>query len=285
MESLLAAGRTAKKLLLAAGSSVLIAITAWAELPQPMPTDSNNYVVYLADGLYDPLTPNPNPQITNCDPATNLCDGDYFQKEILGRTEEEIVAAEQQAKDYFNSRFGIDVDDPANAGRLVFRMFQIDPRVNYHVIFASGKRVPGEGWPVYYGGWIIMVVDPKGIDLGGDFAGAHTGFGGMFIFGENVLDTTSGQKDGNRYSKPPKEHDRIVIHYQSPEPPFVPRPGPLGVGESAIMFKLELSSNAFGSGLARGRGEIIPRENGLIKMDIVSVLSFPGLGESPPVMK
>lgn len=250
------------------------------------PAGLNKVFVYMADGLYDPLTNNPNSEITNCNPLSNLCDGEYFQKEILGRNDEEIAAEELAAKAFFKQRFGLDVDDPAFAGRLYLRMFQIDPRVNYHVISASDERVPSAGWHVSYGGWILFVTDPEGVDLGGDFVGGHTGVGGMYLYGENSIAATSKKHCWfgdwacwfeNRHM----QRDPIVLHYQTHKPPFVPRPGPMGVGDSALMFQLELSHPEYGAGLARGRGEILPREDGLIKLNIVSVLSFPGLSDIP----
>jgi hypothetical protein len=35
----------------------------------------------------------------------------------------------------------------------------------------AGERVPAEGWEVRDGGWQLVVIDPDGFELGGDFAG------------------------------------------------------------------------------------------------------------------
>lgn len=254
------------------GLSLCASGVAKAEGWQPPPLGLSQLIVYMADGLYDPMKPNPDPHMKNCDPMLNMCDGNYFQSQILGRSAGQVIAAERAAKNYFRGQFGLNVDDPALQSRVMFRMFQIDPRVNYHVVAASGERVPREGWPVYFGGWIVVVVDPNGIDLGGRYPGVHTGLGGMFIYGENVIDVGRAEKI---------RHGLPVIHYQSSQPPFVPPLGPAGVGDAAIMFRLDLFNDHLGSGRARGRGEIIPQPDGRIKMDIVSVLTFPGLSQIP----
>lgn len=254
-------------------ASLLPAGMARADGPQPAPLGLSELIVYMADGLYDPMKPSPDPHMKNCDAMLNMCDGDYFQSHILGRNAWQRAVAEREAKNFFRERFGLDPDAPEMKSRLFYRMFQIDPRVNYHVVTASGEHVPREGWPVYFGGWIILVVDPNGVDLGGRYAGVHTGPGGMFIYGENVIDTSRSRNHGGPLP---------VIHYQSSQPPFVPPAGPAGVGDGALMFRLDLWNARLGSGLARGRGEIIPQADGRIKLDIVSVLTFPGYSQLPP---
>jgi len=254
----------------------------------PTPVGFDKYIVYIADGLYDPTKPHPNPEITGCDIST-FCDAEYFQKVLMGRDDAEIATLEQEAKDYFLTRFGLDVDDPKNEGRIAFRSFMVDPRVNYHVVSASGERVPSRGWPVIFGGWIILVTDPNGIALAGDFAGTTTPVNGQFIFGENYIQTKKKKKYRYRYdgSVYPSWHQHsksepIIIKYRSQRPPVVPTSdAPLGVRDNIVVFQLETMNDDYGSGLSRGRGEILPTPDGLFKFNIVNVITFPGLSDRP----
>ncbi|WP_133719085.1 hypothetical protein [Methylocaldum gracile] len=239
--------------------------TALAYSP-PVPEGYDSYFVYIANGLFDPSQPSPDPNVTNCDPMTNLCDGYYYQHEIIGRTDEEITQREQQAKDYFRDRFGVDVDDPANQGRIFFKMFQMDPRINLHIIAAAGEKLPPEGWNVRDGGWIAMIMDPNGFDLGGELgAGQHVPMGTFFVFAEYSIQVTDQHSHKNR--KP------IVLQVHSVRPQI---PGSQG-------FQCELIHKDHGLGLVQGWAEAIMRPDGLTKMNITGVLTFPGLGNVEPV--
>jgi|GEM_PF-1335741 len=226
------------------------------------PVGYNKMFVYVADGLYDITQPNADPNLSGC-AFTPLCDGDYFQRVIMGRDDYAIQQKEYEAKAFYFDRFGIDVDDPATSEKINFRMIQVDPRLNYHAVFSSAVNVPNKGWRVRDGGWVVVVTDPDGLVLGGDFDGEHVPVGTLFVFGEYNLKVSKKGK----HSK----NNNIVISYRALTPQ---RPDDKS-------FMCELYSKRYGEGLVKGRVESILREDGLIKMNVVSVLTFPGLSDLP----
>lgn len=235
--------------------------SAWARPSKhPTPVGFEKYLVYMADGLYDPTTPHPD-GIPGCN--LGICDGDYFQEVIMGRTAAQIALEEAAAVVFFQDRFGLDVDDPANAGRLFFQKFMVDPRTNYRARSISRERVSQRGWLVQDGGWMVVVIDPNGFDLGGEFAGVHVPANATFVFGDYKIEARS------RLRRP------IVIHYQSGKPIVANADG-------SLMFQCQLISDTFGEGLAQGIADQVAFENGQVKMNIRNVLTFSGLGEPLP---
>ncbi len=184
----------------------LLLASAWpgtaqaVNLMHPAPVGWDAYLTMMQNGEFDPATPNPD--VPGC--FQFFCDGDFFQTEVMQRTPGETAAVEQDAKMFFLTRFGIDVDAPDLAGRIFFRSFYQDPRVNQRVYAMSDRIVPTSGWKVRDGGFIIFLLDPNGVELGGEFDGQVAPAGTFLVYGEYNI---AARKPG-----PPSE---IVISYRS----------------------------------------------------------------------
>ncbi|MEM7281750.1 MAG: hypothetical protein AAF438_09000, partial [Pseudomonadota bacterium] len=88
------------------------ALADWMPVP---PFGYDNYLTYIANGVWDPNEPNPT--IANCNGG--LCLDDYFAREIQGRTPVQETQVEAAAKNFFLWRFGIDVDDSTTEGEVL----------------------------------------------------------------------------------------------------------------------------------------------------------------------
>jgi hypothetical protein len=217
-----------------------------------VPAGFDQYLVYMATGTV-PFAPHPNPDITGC--GTSLfCDGDYFHEVIMGRDAAEVEAEAERAKTYFAGRFGLDVDALEAAGRMRFFSFFLDPRGEYRAYTIAGRRPPVEGWVIRDGGFVAEVLDPAGVELGGDFANSGlppVPMGGLLVYGNyNILATN---KSGKRKRE-------IVIGYRS-DMPMVAN----SWGELVINCQLSLDDFAYGihGGKAQGMGLVNPTPNGL----------------------
>ena len=225
----------------------------------PTPEGFDQFAVFMATGVFDPTSPNPDPEITGC--SFMFCDAPYFQEVVMGWNPTEIAAEEAAARLFFWERFGIDVDDLVASGRINFLPFSIDPRIEYRVYHMAGFRVPAGGWEVRDGGFLVIVVDPEGIELGGEFAGERAMAGSSMAIGAyNILTTRPNGQPG----------EEIVIRYKTPGP-SVPVDGPIG-------FVCEIEEEAWGSGLAQGFIFHVPQPDGRLRFNIRNVLTFPGPG-------
>lgn len=245
----------------------------------PTPIGYDKHMNYVANGLFDPTVPPADTNLINCDPVLHVCDGMYFQKHIMGRTDAQIAEREEQAKAFFIERFGMDLDAEANAGRLMLMNFMIDPRFNLHMIHSSGDRVPRKGWQMRDGGFMAVVLDPNGFAMGGDSAGKVAPAGSFVLFAEynvktsylnlsddKIADTKTHTADGLFFRTDP-----IILQIRSinPQPP----------GQNG--FQCELFNDEFGHGLVQGWAQTVPTADGLIKYNISGDLSFPGMGDVP----
>lgn len=182
-------------------------------------------------------------------------DGMDFFKNTLGLNNQQIEERRNAAIKFFAERFGIDVEDP----RVYFTGFQIDPAADYRVIMMTGKgNDPGEGFPIIDGGFAVAVVDPAGLDLGGEFAGTHVPAGTMFASG------------GSYVIKRGKNAEDIVINYQS-RGPMQP------VGKGGVI-NCEVVHDKWGKGVAWGYFEFHKLANGQITSQVRNVVTFPGMG-------
>ncbi|MEM7355431.1 MAG: hypothetical protein AAF657_31755 [Acidobacteriota bacterium] len=225
----------------------------------PAPEGFDQFAVYMATGIFDPTSPHPNPEITGC--FFMFCDGHYFQEVVMGWNPTEIAEEEADAKLFFWERFGLDIDELVGTGRITYSAFTIDPRIDYRVYHLAGHRIPAGGWEVRDGGFLVVVTDPEGIELGGELAGEHAVAGASFAYGAyNIL---VPRPEG----RPTKE---IVIRYKTPRP-GTPVEGPLG-------FVCDIEHERWGSGLAQGFLNHIPLDDGRLNFNIRNVLTFPGLG-------
>jgi hypothetical protein len=223
--------------------SALFAGTALAQEPQ-VPSGFDQLLVYMAAGTFDPN-----------DPDYQAPDGDFWHREIMGRSDDEIAQNRTEAVEFFKTRFGI---DPDNDDSVMFQSFMVDPRNEYRAYVVADREVPAEGWVVRDGGWSLAVMNPEGLTLGGDFEGVSVPQGSMMVFGDYNIDTGA---------------EPIIIHYQSGEP-IVPQ------AAGWIAFRCELISEEFGQGLAQGISARVTLENGLVNANIRNVLTFPGLGSN-----
>ncbi len=221
------------------------------------PAGFDQTLLYMGTGLFDPNNANPRPGLTNC--SGLFCDGDFFQKNVMGRTDEEIYNLRQEAKDFFLQRFGIDVDDPANADRIAFEMFTVNPDFEYRVHLMSGKTTPPEGWMIRDGGFRIDILDPQGYELGGESEGTFAPAGFSMFFGNyNILIT-------NKRGKPV---DELIIFYKSLFPAGT-------MDNGSFIFVCEMFHEQWGEGVGFGNIRFIPQENGLMRGNGRNILTFP----------
>lgn len=242
----------------------VFAMTAAAPFNPGSPTPDNfdKFLVYMADGQYDPN-----------DPGYAAPTAEEFQREVMQRSDEEVAQDRAAAIEFYNQRFGLNLTDPGGdlfaafttADGVMFTPFYFDPRNEYRAYVVSNERVPSAGWVIRDGGWSASIVNPDGFTLGGEYDGIHVPQGTMFAFGDYNIERTlpSG-----------KVIEPLVIHYQSG--------GPIIMNSDlsgGMFFRCELISEEFGTGLAQGvvAPEMMP--DGTIHQNIRNVLTFPGLGE------
>ncbi len=182
-------------------------------------------------------------------------DGMDFFKNVMGLTDAEIDEKRENAIAFYMDRFGLDVNDP----RLYLTGFQIDPAADYRVVMMSGKRNNvGKGLPIVDGGFALAVVDPEGIELGGEFEGTHVPAGTMFAAeGNYVIKRGKGRKD-------------LVLSYQSRGPMQ-----PVGTGG---IINCEVFHPVHGAGVGWGYFEFHTLTNGQTAAQVRNVLTFPAFG-------
>ena len=149
----------------------------------PLPEGFTMYMTFMGTGLYD--LESPHPEIPSC--SQQLCVGDYFFDEILGLDEAAKEDWYQQAVTIWSTRFGIDPDDPQWAGRVTAIPFYADPRNEIRAYSMAGTRIHRQGWEVLDGGWLLIVTDPEGVELGGEYAGFHVGPNTVFGRGKYLV--------------------------------------------------------------------------------------------------
>lgn len=236
-----------------------------SETPTPLPFEK--YLVFMGTG-----TVKNSPDISGFIGGIHNPDGGRrFQREVMGRSDAQIAQRREMAIQFFKSRFGLDVNDP----RLTFAGFEFSPDAQYRAYTISGENVPASGWRVLDGGWIVVVQDPNGIDLGGDpmWAGHHVPQLTFFSFGEYAI-----VKPNARHGRHRGADEHIVIEYKSSCPTTVDRM------MVQFMFNCEITSKQFGAGLATGTSHHIiqnpnPETGAMdLKFQTRNVLTFPELG-------
>jgi hypothetical protein len=217
----------------------------------PDPHGFNDYAVFMATGTV-PFEPHPIPEISGCG-GFIFCDGKYFHEVIMGRDATEIDQEAAKAKEYFLDRFGIDVDNPALAGRVDFSSFYLDPRANYRIYTMAGEKIPAHGWEIRDGGFVALVIDPEGVELGGEFTGSGLAIqpGGMLVYGNYNIQKT------NSHGKPKGE---IVYSYRSDMPMIVNDWGELVVN---CQISIDGFTDGEHDGKAQGMGlPLVPDAHG-----------------------
>jgi hypothetical protein len=213
------------------------------------PAGYQKFLVYLANGTYDPN-----------DPSYTAPTGEFFQKQIMGRTDAEIAEQRAQALAFFKQRFGL---DPAN-GDVAISMSMFDPRNEYRAYVVGGETVPSTGWVVRDGGFNATVTrDTVLHGTYGGAAGKPVPTGTAVTFGDYNID----RRGPGGHSRPP-----LLLHYQSQFPISV------ADQDGVRTFRCELIDPVTGQhGIAQG---VIapPRDagNGEIQISIRNTLTFPG---------
>lgn len=222
------------------------------------PDGFNNVLVYMGTGVFDPSISEPRPGLTGCEGL--FCGGEYFQKEVMGRTDAETAEIAMQAKDFYLERFGINVDALVAEGRVAFDMFTLNPDFQYRVQIATGmKAASGQGWIIRDGGFRLMILDPDGMDLGGEFAGHHADqFNAMFFGNYNILAT-------NDNGKPQKE---LIVFYKSRQPAVI-------AADGSMTFRCDMYNEEWGEGLGLGTLTVEPQADGTMRGNARNMLTFP----------
>lgn len=196
-----------------------------ADAATPTPEPYSGFVVYVADGVWDPADPNYT--------LPTLPDA---QRELWGFSDADIQQYELDAAAFYSERFGIDVNDPANAERLMYAPFGCDPRLAYRVVTMAGRTVPPQGWPVCDAGYLLTIIDPAGFELGGEFVGLTAPAGASMAFGRYHIETDTDEaltiafKSLSPYVNDPYGIAAIRCDLDSPQ---------LGKGQANLVFKLD----------------------------------------------
>jgi hypothetical protein len=216
---------------------------------QPVAGQFDHYLVFMATGSI-PLGV-PHPTVPGCG-AGLFCDGDYFQTNIMKRSATEVDIERQKAVDYWKLRFGVDVYDPDLSGRIDFLSMYIDPRGDYRVYTIANKRVPSEGFEIRDGGFVMMVTDPQGITLGGDFSGQLLAAGSMLVYGNYNIAVTNKQG---------KIKNEMIIWYRSHSPMIANAWGELSINCQVSLDNWQSDNTGSASGL--GQPLLVSPENTL----------------------
>lgn len=207
------------------------------------PDGFDKYLVYMAAGRYD----------QDVDPVEGDL-GMWFHKDIMGRTDSEIEAANVEADEYFEKRFG--------PGLPSAMPFGLDPREEYRAYVSSGEEVPSEGWVVRDGGFMLMFSEETTLygEYGGE-EGKTIPAGSMLVYGEYNIDRT------------PSGEEPLIIHYRSASPVV------MNPYEPGFKFDCIIISEEFGTGRAQGLSN--PQMvDGQYQANIRTQLTFPAYGPS-----
>jgi len=235
---------------------------AFATEKTPRPVGFNQTLVFMATGAFDPANASPYPGLEGCDSGTELCDGHYFQSHIMGRNQQQIADRAQESKDYFLSRFGVDTDALLAEGRIEWVSFFINPDYEYRVHFATGLSPDKDGWIIRDGGFAILVVDPNGIELGGEFTGHRAELLNVLMYGEySILQTHPNH--------PPKQQ---IVQYRSSEPARI-------LDDGSMEFRSTVIHPQWGEGGLFGVTSLLPEGDNL-RANARAVLTWPALSRN-----
>lgn len=227
----------------------------------PLPEGFSMYLTFMGTGLYD--WESPHPEIPNC--FRQLCVGDYFFDEILGLDEAAKQEWYEEAVIIWSTRFGIDPEDPQWAGRVTAIPFYADPRNDIRAYSMAGTRIHRHGWHVLDGGWLLIVTDPNGIELGGEYSGLHVGPNTVFSRGKYLVQART-------------RHGRfladIEIDYQARGPiSFVP--GLPFVGNCEIIHTtINGEPTSWGIGQAQPSQVALETSTGEVKLSYRNILTW-----------
>ena len=230
---------------------------------QPTPAPFQHFLVYSAQGSYDPLE-GPFPE--GCSPEDPLITSGFctdteerfFHKKIMGFSEEESNDEERKAKGFFLQRFGLDAETLLEQGRATFTRIRFDPRQDFRAFVFSGECVSSEGYKWRNGGFLLSIIDPEGVELGGEFDGQKAPEGSGVLFGMyNILITGPYAREE-------------IIRYRSLMPTATSR--------GITTVNCELHHPAWGEGLLQGLISSRMQGDGKLQAATRSVLTFPPFG-------
>lgn len=212
------------------------------------PDGYNGFLVYMANGYVPPAEFF----------MSGLAAINFFHKGVMKFTDSQIEAQRQQAITFFAQRFGIDSQNQAD---YLFIPFALDPRNNYRAYVVGGEKVPSSGWVVRDGGWGIIVNNPNGVILGGEFSGVRVPAGTMFLSGDYNILTTKRGPDGR--------FQEIIISYEAGN-------SAIPSSDGSLYFRCDLNSKKYGVGKAQGVSAPVLQTNGLQRSNIRNILTFSG---------
>lgn len=192
----------------------------------PIPQDFTGFAVAMANGIL--ASPD---DLALTDPAVF----EAFQRQVIGRTTEEIEAHRQAALQFFAERFGI--HDAQTHPDVVFSSAVANPAYNYRIYAIGGLHVPASGWVLHDAGYTVVVTNPLGLTLGGEFAGVHVSQGALMAFGDYKIERL--KRNGEPHPRP------FHVAFKSAAPIFI-------LEDGTSHFQCELDSAEFGTGLAQG---------------------------------
>lgn len=196
-------------------------------------------------------------------------DGTFFHEEIMGRRGEDLEKHKQEALDFFAKRYGVENADASSD--VFFGSFQVEPFSNYKAYIVSDEDVPLSGWVVRDGGWMVQVINPNGLTLGGEFDGEVVPPGTFMVYGDYNIDAGCNhvvRRNGQCYDK--KE---IIMSYQSLRPVLVG--GPTLPDGLIFSFSCEVYSERWGRGLAQGISQPALTDDGKnFQYNVRNVITF-----------
>lgn len=234
-----------------------------------LPAGFDRLFVFTANGEFDPTQSNPD--VPDC--SDLVCDGNFFQEQIQGRTPEEVDALEEQVKPFFLERFGIDVDDPANIGRIIFFRSYLDPRVDFRAQVITGVFVPRSGFVVRDGAWVVAIIDPNGYELGGEFTGVTVPAGSSTFIGEYNILTIRHRRIVREIDISYRANQFIVPDVRGNSPFF--NDARMGRLDETHLFDLSVPATGRAQGIVGGPA-FTPE--GLFKANLRTVLTFSDQG-------
>lgn len=227
----------------------------------PLPDGFAMYLTFMGTGLYDWTLPHP--EVPDC--FQQLCVGEYFFDEILGLDEAEKQTWHEEALAFWENRFGIDPEAPEWAGRVSAIPFFADPRNEIRAYSMAGTRIHRRGWQVLDGGWLLIVTDPEGVELGGEYEGLHVAANTVFGYGKYLVQART-------------RHGRfladIEIDYQARGPISFVQGFPWVGNCEVIRTKINGHPTQWGLGQAQPSQVVKEFPNGEVKLSYRNIITF-----------
>lgn len=217
--------------------------------PTP-PEEYDPFVVFVANGEF----PDTEPQGLFGD-LTAFTD-------INGWDQDQIDTWREDKLDLLGATIG--VADPLSHPDLQVLMGTTNPVIDYHVVTFTGRQVPPEGWAVREGFLVVVVTNPAGFTLGGQFAGEHVPVG-TIVGGGGLYNIEVTDDEGNVTG------EEIVFDFTTVQPVE-----PVTGGRAA--FFCDIDSDDFGAGLAQGVNALVPIGGGMLKANVRNVITFSDAG-------